>query len=937
MLIEVIRDTAVSAVRDAFEMRIHRKIRSNCISTPSARVGRPCHKYGSQTASNSLGPEKKGGCWRRARRNCAIAARFAVIASFLLLLCVSRLTADTAPASTATSNLSAQISKLADPDPKIRDQATNTLWLAGPAAEPLLKQAAEDDDPEISQRARTLLHNINYGLLPDTPAQVVELLERYLEGRKSPDMAQCAAVIGRLSDQGPKGVRVLLALRRDETDEAYKHLILSALTPHAHEGAQGLIAAGLVDDAETLLRAAAPITEAAARDYAAFLLTRNSLNEKIAEVKDEASREPTYGKSRELLYLARAAGDLETAKSAARGTDQPQLLDQVLVEQEDWKALASHFRPKIGDSDSVESLGFAADFCRLSGDAAGLDAAIEAIKSHALAKPDDLSKSVEILCLNDHPQDAIDLLAKSREYLRAFDYLLPRMEYSRAMALLQKAQAERYALLPLLQARSAVALRFMGKIDDARKTLDQLQDGRRLDVSAWCEVIDARREIDGAAAAETLIVKLLGDMRGEAAAQILAKAGLPDSFAASYWWEFLRRNHPKDDPQQSWKTLSAMAANRLPPQELEALAEAARREAMQISSPSVMREDALHNIGQTLLAADRSESAEKCFRALAESSSNPEALQRVGDCQAARGDWAAAEQTYRAAWERERTRPVPLALRAAALIKLGDANQARQLLDMAHLLPLANDSVRVELAEAMQRTGLADEAARERQITLASGAFLSWGLCHLVRQRGDMAAGAGDFSTAIRCWEHAFLQNVQSNISFADAWANVAVPALIHRTRAQAAIAAGDWPTALAQAHLSHEDSPGDADAMIQIVNDFDAHGRKQEADELFNSTLASYQKFASDYPNSGPMENLVAWFSGKCRRNLDDALKQALSATQLEPTNTASLDTLAEVHFQRGQIKEAIADIQRCIELEPNDPHHRKQLQRFESALKKS
>jgi tetratricopeptide (TPR) repeat protein len=863
----------------------------------------------------------------------------AAILFFCVLLGISLFSQGTraaaAPAPPATTELAAQINQLADPDPKVREQATTSLWLAGAAAEPLLKQAAGDDDPEIAERARTILHNISYGLLPDTPRQVIELLDEYLEQRKASDLGQCSSIVGRLSNQGPKGVRVLLALRRDEGDESYQHLLLGALTPHAHEGAQGLIAAGLVDDAQTLLNAVAPITESAARDYAA-LLARGTLAPKLAAVKAEARSDAGKGKFLELLYLARAAGDLDLAKWAAKQIDRADLLDQVLIEQEDWKELASRYRGKIGDSDSIESLGFAAAFCRLTGDEVGLNAAAAVIKSHATSKPDDLGKAVEILCLNDHPQEAIDLLVNHREYLRAFDYLLPRMEYRRAMDLLQTARAQRYALLPQLQARSALALRFMGKVTDAHKTLDELENGRRPDVSTWCEMIDARREIDGAAAAEALLVKVLSEVHGEAAAEILAKAGFPDAFPASYWWEFLRRQNPKDDPQQSWKTLSAMAANHLPPQELEQLAETARVEAMRIVSPSVMRDDALHNIAQTLLIAGRSESAEKCFRVLADSSSNADALQRVGDCQAARGDWAGAAETYRASWERDRTRPVPLALRAAALMKLGDARQARELLDLSHLLPLGNETLRVELAEAMQRTDLPDDAARERTIVTATGALMSWGVCHLVRERGDQAAGSGDYSTAVRFWERAFLQNIKFNINFQDAWANVAVPALVHRTRAQAAIAAGDWATALAEAQRSRDDSPGDADAMIQIVTDLGTHGRKHEADQLFASTLASYQKQSAEYPDSGPMENLLAWFSGKCGRNLDEALKRATRATQLEPTNTASLDTLAEVHFRRGQIKEAIADIRHCIELEPNDPHHRKQLERFENAEQK-
>jgi tetratricopeptide (TPR) repeat protein len=308
---------------------------------------------------------------------------------------------------------------------------------------------------------------------------------------------------------------------------------------------------------------------------------------------------------------------------------------------------------------------------------------------------------------------------------------------------------------------------------------------------------------------------------------------------------------------------------------------------------------------------------------------------RVGDCQAARKEWSAAAAAYHLAWERDRSRPAPLASEAAALTQLGQSERARPLLALAHLLPLSNDGFRVDLADTLSRGGLADEARREHETILATAPFLSWGLCHVVRLRGDDAVAKNDPATAVRFWERAFLQNLKYNVGFGDAWANSAVPALIHRTRAEGLIKASDWVDALQEAKRCRATSPGDADAMIQIVGDFEQHGRKQEADDLFNTTMASYAKLAALYPESGPLENLQAWLAAKCRRNLDEALRQALHATAIEPKNTASLDTLAEVYFQRGQVAEAITAMNRCIELEPTVEPHRKQLERFKAAMK--
>jgi tetratricopeptide (TPR) repeat protein len=70
---------------------------------------------------------------------------------------------------------------------------------------------------------------------------------------------------------------------------------------------------------------------------------------------------------------------------------------------------------------------------------------------------------------------------------------------------------------------------------------------------------------------------------------------------------------------------------------------------------------------------------------------------------------------------------------------------------------------------------------------------------------------------------------------------------------------------------------------------------------------------------------------SAKCSRRLEEALKHAQKAVELSPDKAAYVDTLAEVHFQRGDRDEAIRHIRRCIELEPDSQYFHEQLTRFE------
>src|SRR5688572_23187217 len=62
-------------------------------------------------------------------------------------------------------------------DFRVREKAGDALWSMGDAAVPALKEAAASDDPEVSRRAQAVLDKFAYGIRPDTPKPVMQLLE----------------------------------------------------------------------------------------------------------------------------------------------------------------------------------------------------------------------------------------------------------------------------------------------------------------------------------------------------------------------------------------------------------------------------------------------------------------------------------------------------------------------------------------------------------------------------------------------------------------------------------------------------------------------------------------------------------------------------------------------------------------------------------------
>jgi Flp pilus assembly protein TadD len=139
---------------------------------------------------------------------------------------------------------------------------------------------------------------------------------------------------------------------------------------------------------------------------------------------------------------------------------------------------------------------------------------------------------------------------------------------------------------------------------------------------------------------------------------------------------------------------------------------------------------------------------------------------------------------------------------------------------------------------------------------------------------------------------------------------------------------------ALIEAQSAMKDTPGDADTLIDLVLALEHAGHRQEADALYEPHVAGYEHLCEEFPRSGLAQNQVAWTQVRCHRDLDRAIVHARRAVELEPSNTASIDTLAEVCFARGEIQQAIDQMQKCAELEPNVTRHRDQIARFRATL---
>jgi hypothetical protein len=833
------------------------------------------------------------------------------------------------PPRAAPEEIARWVKELGDNDFATREKAARKLWAAGEAAEPALRQAANSEDPEVKRRAGDILEKFKWGVYPDTPKDVLNLILNYQAANTPADKIN---LIGQLLKAGPFGRKALARIAAAEPDEDVRGQVFERITRELPE----LVAQGDLEAVQPLVEAGLHSGAVGPSYYAAFWLLRGKLDDRIAffeglaHDKDEERQKKT---NEVLVFLYRAKGDLAGARRAAERAKSPELVEATLYEAADWKALAR--LPELSHANrDVEKWGYRAAYHRLAGNAKGMGDALAEVRKIAEKDPDKETMSfvaAKIFFLNDRPDEGLELLAQSDRPDLRFEILVAQLKYGEALAMVEaarKAESKHLAALQRLQART---LYFLGEKDRAKKIFAEQAAaiGPGVDTDKFEDLIDAEVRVGLRDLASEHCARLLALVKPEEepakVRNLLAKLFPDDTDDAVVLWSLLRRAQPDAAPAQAMAKVRRLLQGKLPAAEVKELLAKAEQGA------GVAPSEVLH-VPVALANAAHSAGLEELARATLLRADTQKALLRLGDLLAEKKEWAAAEKRYRQAWDKEHSNPLPLYLAGWALVEGGKVEEGKKLQEQAHWLPLADETVRDtflhQLARRGHNAGLLREADLQRHVSRPESFYFGAALRYLAldgmaHKRYRQAADYQELST-LRC--------LSPGINFVQAGAYVGVPALIHRLRAHALLAAGKPEDAFKEVALAQAGLPGNLDAAIQLVPELEKQGLAKQADRVFAQTLAVYEKACKEYPRCDWLHNSAAWLSACCRRNLDGALEHAKKAVELAPDSPGHLDTLAEVYFQRGDKARAVQLQKKVIEMDPKKPYYRKQLRRLEA-----
>ncbi len=864
-----------------------------------------------------------------------------------------------------------------------RDRATRELWKLGEKARPALVEAANSPDAEVARRAKEILEKFDWGVFPDTPADVLQHIREF---RSNIPEKQLAAVAALLKLGGPAVPALRRLLSKDLPPEG-RDAVFEQLAWSLRQEVPALLLAGQPDRAEALLalNALGPY-DPGLLDYAVFLRLRGRAKAAAAELEKvkAAGGPPAEAAAKALVFVYRAAGEGEKAKAAAKALDEagklappgragssPAALYEALLEDLGaWGELADRPVPRANSEAGLKIFRL-----RLAGRTREADELADAQKDAAPGDPtggDGLDEATVALLLNHRPLDGIARLKADRSAPHILaDVLAARLQFADALKLVagpEKSDDPAGAgyRQQLYGARKGRLLAQLGERDAAAQVFGRLAeqlahgDGYALTQLVRAEVRSGRFDLACEHLGRALAVEQ--DPRrggrvfsGQDPFEVLFDA---DADAAQFWWHVLRRAKPAgESPGATMRRVRALLAGTATAADLDRAATAAGRESA--AADSVEGQTRALALAAAYRAAGKPDEAVAALAEVADAlakAADDEARPgrrsaagsrswifgiderfrfwvELGDLLAEQGRYKDAAARLEQGWRKSPDNPVLLYLSGRALAKAGDPAEGRRRMELAHWVALGNARLRGRFLEELVSRGAAADARWERDLAREAGWVSETYAGNVWNQVARASVMLKDFDAAAaadRRAIHYLLRN--PGVSYVEGYAYLTVPTAVRAYTARGLLAAGKADEAVALAKEVLAVMPGHSELVIGMVPELDRLGRRKDADELFRLAWDAYGAVIREHPESGWARYSAAWLAAGCRRELDAALGYAQKAVELDPELRPHKEALAEVHFRRGEREQAVAIMKGLAAADRRNYHYKRQLERYQT-----
>jgi tetratricopeptide (TPR) repeat protein len=862
----------------------------------------------------------------------------------VLIAVAAVLVGSAAAADPPAADIPALVKALGADDFDEREAAEKALVKLGAKAVMALREATRSDDPEVVFRAKRALVALEWAVPGDAPEEVAALIRRYRDSSPDRRAALRVPIFEAAAKAGKAGVPALRFMADKVTAGRPDATVQAELLWSVRRAVPRLLLAGRDADVEAILDVAVDYgpPDQAAADYAAFQFDRGKVSDVLpAWEKDARPAAPWV-----LVNLHRMRGD--QARATALADRLGKAYRNVLhADAGEWGALVDRLDGKEGQDLRLTLL-------RLAGRTKELDEAVRKLtdKSANPWNPNEPPGAAVQALLQAGRADAADRACVDRGGWpgHRLQIAAARFRIAAALAVLPPAEEaalkkDRPELWKNWQWERAKLLVRLGRKKEARDALFSVAEAfpnKSEEGGPGLQFLNAEMTAGFPDAAFARAAKLLAGDGGEKAVPFVTLANplFPNhSAVAGTLWDYLRSSsHTGKPPAETLALIRRLLAGTATADEVTTSLDALRRSPAAGAHTTSRRRDGVLAVAE---AAGRWADAEPVLKEAAESTdpAPPMTEPDVGPWLAwgkflsDRGRDRDAAAVYLRGWERYPDSAVLLYRSGLALVRAGDQAEGTRRVDAAFRGLLGNEDGWTTFLDHLIGDGA--PADRKRAADALGRVFWGRGSPSIAAIRRALAyRGAGDYAAAAAAHDRAMYEFAAAgNTFFPDLWRYYRVPAWSRAYRAFALLDAGKPKEAAAELREYLKVAPEDVGEVCKLVPRFDKAGAKAEADEFYRSVRDAILGVLKDHPNSALYHNEAAWLAANCRRDLDQALTHAKKAVELAPDQTGYVDTLAEVHFRRGERDEAVKIMARLVDqTKGRKAYFRKQLDRFKA-----
>lgn len=857
---------------------------------------------------------------------------------------------------------------LGSPIFRVRDAATKELFKRGKAARGVLEQAKKSESPEVANRAAEILEKFDWGIYPETPAPILEQINRFRTGELG---TQESAISALLSLKEP-GLEALDAIMNREFTNDNGLTLYRNFQRRVVRTVPVAIVENDLDRAERLLAIGASNPDFVAwQNYAVFMLMRNKPDAAIRTIEllaEKPGQRGEWGKGA-LVVTLQTFGKTDRAIKVAEDLNLSDAINplraNLLEDANRWRALADN------EGDQLTTLGVKLFRARKANDAVAVKDLLKTAQDTSdEVSTTDVGQAGLALLMNNKTLEGIGVLQarKATPNLLA-DLHAARLNFADALSIVeanpedQDASSESRRMQLLYRIRRARYLAQLGQTEAAQAEFKAcyapsvengdygVRDLLRAEVRAGQIPLAIEH------AGEYLMRLEADDDRFGATQDPFELIFEDDALAARGIWRIMRSQRRTDGAKMLAEIRKLLRQTESTPQ-LESIIESSRGYLKKLED----LDDRRGYVSITLIAVatlqertgkldDAEKTYELAVKNLNEGSEDPaprawvygvDELFRVwvdyGSLLQNQSRHADAAAVYYRGWKSYSDNPILLYLSGRALLLDGKKSEGEDRIQKSHWVALGNGQMRGRFLEELSSRGGSAELRRERDLCLKS-------IWHGGRMRGNVwtqvaraSAILREFPKAMNATERNMHYMLRTpSIVFVEGIGYLSVPMNVRTYQARDYLVQNQPDAAIKELREIFKLSPGSAEVLVATAPDFARLKRTTDADPLVAEVWANYESVLKQNPKSAWAHSALAYLSAGTQRRLADGLSHAKEAVKLDPDSRSYRANLAECYFRNEDRTNAETLMRELRTLDPRNQFYKRQLERYRTSDFKS